>query len=317
MLYLIQHLIRFLRESVHEKKRGPCMKEKLKTAFSTRQYMIAGDFEIYYYRDRGLPEVNSHRHDYYEYYFFLEGDVSIEIETRTFRLHPGDVILIPPGVRHHAVIHSNERSYGLFVFWISRTYYEHLTSQSKDYDYLVTHIRDRQNHIFHTDSIEFNGIQSRLFRLIEENHSQRFGKQTMLANLISDLLLHLNRLVYEKDHPGRKEVKESLYSQVVRYIDGHLSDPLSLDSIASAFFVSKYHVSHVFKENIGMSVHQYITKKRLGACREAILGNAEISSVYRQYGFQDYTSFFRAFKKEYGCSPSTYRQSRTGVSERV
>ena len=56
------------------------MKKNLQTKFSSRQYMLSGDFEIYYYCDRELKKVESHVHDYYEFYFFLEGDVSIEIE---------------------------------------------------------------------------------------------------------------------------------------------------------------------------------------------------------------------------------------------
>ena len=59
-----------------------------------------------------------------------------------------------------------------------------------------------------------------------------------------------------------------------------------------------------------MSIHQYITKKRLALCKEAILGNANISEVYQAYGFGDYSSFFRAFKKEYGISPKDYREKQ-------
>ena len=71
--------------------------------------------------------------------------------------------------------------------------------------------------------------------------------------------------------------------------------------------MSKYHIAHVFKDNIGMSIHQYITKKRLNLCKEAISGGMSITDAYHRFGFGDYSSFYRAFKKEYGISPKDYR----------
>ncbi len=51
------------------------MKKKLQTKFSTRQYMLLKDFEIYYYNDSHFSGVQSHIHNYFEFFLFLEGDV--------------------------------------------------------------------------------------------------------------------------------------------------------------------------------------------------------------------------------------------------
>ena len=47
------------------------MKKNLQSAFHTRQYMLSKDFEIYYYSDYYLSKVESHTHNYYEFYFFV------------------------------------------------------------------------------------------------------------------------------------------------------------------------------------------------------------------------------------------------------
>ena len=57
------------------------MKKNLQTAFITRQHMLSRDFELYYYNDHNLSKVDLHSHNYYEFYFFMEGDVSIQIGT--------------------------------------------------------------------------------------------------------------------------------------------------------------------------------------------------------------------------------------------
>ena len=67
------------------------MKKNLQTAFITRQHMLSRDFELYYYNDHNLSKVDLHSHNYYEFYFFMEGDVSIQIGTEVYPIHFGDI----------------------------------------------------------------------------------------------------------------------------------------------------------------------------------------------------------------------------------
>ena len=113
--------------------------------------------------------------------------------------------------------------------------------------------------------------------------------------------------------PEKKVTDASLYANLVEYIENHLDEELSLERLAEEFYVSKYHIAHVFKDNIGLSIHQYITKKRLLLCEEAIRAKMNITDVYQTYGFGDYSSFYRAFKKEYGLSPKEYRDMQVEI----
>ena len=109
------------------------MKKNLQTTFSTRQNMLSRDFEIYYYNDTfqnsHYYNVNSHVHNYYEFYFFLEGNVTMNIEGALHALNPGDVIIIPPNVPHHAV------ATGKAVPYISGTSISQVFSQYGFKDY--------------------------------------------------------------------------------------------------------------------------------------------------------------------------------------
>lgn len=287
------------------------MKKNLQTEFNPRQYMLSKDFELYYYNDKAPHKVAPHTHSYYEFYFFLEGDVSLQVGQDAYPLHFGDIFLIPPGVSHHLVIHDSNIPYRRFIFWISQEYCRYLLSQSTDYGYLFQYVELQKSYIFHNSKIEFHTVESRIIRLLEEMNTSHFGKKTQLSLCVNDLLLYLNRMFYERSHPQSRSEQTSLYQNLVAYIEDHVDEDLSLEKLAETFFVSKYHISHVFKENLGMSVHQYITKKRLALCRESILGNRSITESYLTYGFGDYSSFYRAFKKEYGISPKDFRDMNT------
>ncbi len=284
------------------------MKKNLQTTFSPRQYMLSRDFEIYYYNDRKLHSVQNHTHDYYEFYFFLEGDVSITIDQTIHPLTPGDVVLIPPDVPHFITVHSDAIPYRRFVFWISQTFCNDLRALSEDYIYIMKQTVQTGQYIFHYDVIAFNSLQSKVYQLIEELQSNRFGKMAKVSLCVKDLLLHLNRTVYEFHHFTTGGSEQSLYQNLIQYIEQHLDEDLPLERLANEFFVSKYHIAHVFKDNIGISIHQYIMKKRLAVCRDAILSNTSISEAYLQCGFKDYSSFYRAFKKEFGISPKEYSE---------
>lgn len=279
-------------------------KNELITPFSTRQYMFSKDYEIYYYSDKPGQAVSGHSHDYYEFYFFLEGNVNIVIENKSIHVKPGDFLIIPPGVVHRPEYLDDTTPYRRFVLWISKAYADKLLQVSDDYGYLFKIINKSREYQFENDIIEFNDLQSRLFSITDEVKGHRFGKDARISLLINDLMITLNRMVFERNSSAKLSSKGRLSESVAQFIETHLEEDLSLDRLELEFFISKYHISHSFKEEKGISVHKYIQMKRLEAAKRAITLGNPVTEIYELYGFGDYSAFYRSYKKMFGESPA-------------
>ncbi|MSS09201.1 MULTISPECIES: helix-turn-helix domain-containing protein [Clostridia] len=284
------------------------MRKELSTGFNERQYMNSGEFEVFFYKDLDLNHVVDHSHSYYEVYFFLNGDVTYDVEGKQYPLQYGDYLLIPPEVKHHPIFHSTGKTYQRIVLWISRNYFETMCSWSEDFSYSFRYVSENNHYHFRRDFVTFQNIQGRLLDLLEEIHGNKAFHKLNSELQIHSFMLLLNRITYDMLHQVPAVYENVLYLNLCDYINNHLEENLSLDHLASFFYASKYHISHVFKDNMGISLHQYILKKRLQASKNGILSGIPFGDLYHQYGFSDYTSFYRAFKKEFGLSPKEFRE---------
>lgn len=284
------------------------MTNKHATEFDNRQYMIHDKFELYYYENTLLSGVELHKHNYYEILFFVEGKVTMNIENTSYPLKSGDILIVPPNTLHNIVNHDLSIPYRRFVLWVSRPYYRSIINFSNDLSYIFDNTKKKKEYLYPNDLIVFNAIQSKLFALIDEIHSVRYAKDIKIGTSIYDLVIQLNRMAYKTSETEVYKNHNRLFPNIIQYIENHIHEELTLVSIAETFYVSKFYVAHAFKDKFGISVHKYIIKKRLQMVCDALMNNENITDVFHQYGFKDYSSFYKAFKKEYGYSPKEYKE---------
>ncbi|MBQ8529176.1 MAG: helix-turn-helix transcriptional regulator [Clostridia bacterium] len=118
--------------------------------------------------------------------------------------------------------------------------------------------------------------------------------------LLSELVLRLSLLTSGQD--GSEE--GDLIAEVIRYLNGNLTADISLDSLSRRFFVSKYYLCRAFKRRSGISIHGYVTAKRIAYAKQLIAKGETATSVAYKVGYGDYSAFYRAYLKETGTSPT-------------
>lgn len=102
-------------------------------------------------------------------------------------------------------------------------------------------------------------------------------------------------------------------NQVVEYIEEHLTEDLSLESIADFAGVSDYHFRTVFFHLAGMTLNEYVKNRKLSEANKDLLSGEKVTDVAFKYGYQSVDGFTRAFKKWSGFLPSDV--TKTGVSK--
>jgi AraC-type DNA-binding domain-containing proteins len=103
---------------------------------------------------------------------------------------------------------------------------------------------------------------------------------------------------------------DTTVNSIIKYINENLSRNLSIDILSEKFFVSRYYIMHRFKTCTGYSIHNYIVQKRLIMANALIKSGKPATEASLECGFNDYSSFMRAFKKMFGHSPRQYLKNK-------
>lgn len=278
--------------------------------FNPRQEMLRPDFEIEHKWDADLKDVELHHHDFYEVNFLISGDVTYVIESRVYHVRPGDMLIINPRELHQVYIQANAEPYERYMLWIDPTQLQQLSSEQTDLCRCFDMTRPNYGNLLRLSPEQRKAIPSMMEALLQEQAQPAFGSDLLRRNLLTELMVHLNRLADMQDAAPESEPDgNTVVAQVIDYINQEYYNSISLDQLAERFFISKYHLSHEFNKQMGTGIYQYIQKKRLLIARQLMAQGQKPVEVYAACGFGDYAAFFRAFRKVYGLSPRAYVQS--------
>ena len=276
--------------------------------FEHRQSMKCKTFEVFHYYDAKPQKVSVHHHDFYEIYFFLGGDVSYWIEGKTYKLEQGDLLLISPMKLHQPIAHENI-PYKRIVLWIDRNY---LLSKSSDKTDLTECFNGEEDNItlLNPNAMMRGRLAELLELLARETRGNEFGSNHYAEGLFLQLMVEINRIAKRNNEKYSYSETPSLVNRVVSYINDNYNENISLDMLAKRFFVSKYHLSHEFGEQIGIGVYKYLTFKRLTVAKELLVEGHTATEVCERCGFHNYATFYRIFKAKYGMSPSDFTEHK-------
>ena len=256
-------------------------------------------FKGFYYHhtcdNHPLPtEFSRHCHNMYEIIYIKKGNGTFFVEGSKYSIYPSCLLVFKPREFHCISISSKTPYERLVVHFDESIVFENPAL-------LLDIFHNRELGINNIYPDIRNKIPATLERISSCSELSEPERSIMAKLILNELLVILhNEFVINPGH----ESSEKLIIRIVNYINENISTQLRLEELADKFFISKYHLGHMFKKHTGLSVMEYIVRKRVVMSQQLISEGCQASTAATMSGFNDYSAFYRAYTKYLGTKPS-------------
>lgn len=275
--------------------------EKIKRSY------LNEDFRFFHLKDKKSENHVFHYHDFNKIVIFISGDVTYAIEGKHYKLRPWDILFVSSSEVHKPIINPNEY-YERIVIWVNSKF---LIDHSDDTCDLLNCFKATERErdcLVRANPDNINTIRDTLFFLEKSIRNSEFGARIIQNAYFIQLIVYLNRIMlksHSKETDRDVQFDERIIN-ILTYINENLENDLSIENIAEKFYINRYYLMHNFKSQTGYTLHNYILQKRLAKASMLIKSGIQMGIVAEKCGFQDYSSFVRAFKRDFGLSPKQY-----------
>lgn len=264
---------------------------------------LNSNFKIFHLVDKGMTPIGFHFHDFHKILLLMKGNVSYCVEGRTYDLQADDIVFVPAGEVHRPVLHDTA-IYERIIIYISKDYLNTYRTDNYDLAQCLIEAHQKQSHVLRAPAFGTTKLGQIVRELEQSLDSNEYANELYHNLLFLEFMIQLNRVAI---HDGIEYLSNSSSNKkmidVIDYLNEHLTDDLSIDFLAETFYLSRYHLMHAFKEETGYTIGNYLSTKRLLLARDRIRQGEPITNVCYECGFRNYSTFSRAYKKNFGCSP--------------
>jgi len=246
-----------------------------------------------------------HWHNDLELLLVIEGSVIVNTADKEYLLKKDDLFLLNCNEVHSlAKTKENNTLIALqFDSKLSKTYYP-----------MLQRIRFLEKKIDKSKFPDcYNALRNYLLDFVMDYYKKERGYEFKLMSILNMMIYYLIRWVPYKETEESKlrAEKKNLerLSRIIDYMEENYSQKISLKDLAAREKLDMYYLSHFIKKNLGITFREYVNKKRLEKAVELMTLNKWTNTeIYIEAGFSDNRYLCNAFIKEFGCTPSQFRQ---------
>lgn len=274
-----------------------------------RGYLLE-NFRLFHLRSPGGATTELHYHEFCKVLLLVSGGGGYFIGTQRYQLRSGDILLIGSRTLHRPEL-DEHTPYERIIIYISPEYLRRTSTQECE---LMSVFSGRRGPVLRLGEEARRKIFALAYSLELDLQSQGFGREILGNAGMLQLMVELGRRMESAPalQPSPLTGGSGRIRDVAEYVDAHLTEDLDIDTIAQRFFISRYHLMRLFRQETGITLHQYITRKRLLLARELMDGGMRATQACYQCGFRSYSSFTRASAAQLGTTPT----GRSGAAHR-
>lgn len=272
--------------------------------YEKKGYLLE-DFRLFHLQGAQGVKAEYHYHEFCKLLLLVSGSGGYSVEGQRYALQPGDIVLVGSRAVHRPEF-APDAPYERIIVYIDPEFLRRRSTPDCD---LPDIFSGKQGHVLRSSK------QQRLFTLAsaleQELSGREFGRVILSTGALLRLLVEIGRELARSSpqNPDPIAPGDSRVLQLMEYIRSHAAEDLSIDALADHFYMSKYHMMHLFREETGQSIYGYLTQQRLGLARALISGGMRATEAAFRSGFATYSSFTRAYGKQFGTTPTGRNRS--------
>lgn len=279
--------------------------------YEKRGYLLE-DFRLFHLRGAQGAKTDFHYHEFCKLLFLISGTGSYWAEGRHYHLEPGDVVLLGSRCVHKPEF-APDAPYERVIIYISPEFLQRSSTEDCD---LSECFSGQFGHVYRPQAAAGQQFSKLISALEQELSGQAYGRILLSRGLLLRILVGIGRDLRQGSGIPADPTHwaDPRIAQIQAFIDEHLEEELTIDQIAEAMFLSKFHMMRLFRAHTGQSIHQYLQQKRLMQAREWIRQGISATDAAFRCGFGSYSAFTRACAKHFGTTP-TGRQTAARLEE--
>ncbi len=233
-----------------------------------------------------------HTHTTFQISALLDGSCIYHVEGTAYPMSPGDLIVTFPQEIHYIEICPGIPCERVSINF-GPNFFNALDPEKKLHQPFTEREPGLQNHYPGT---RFPQLLSQT-RLLLQAGNDRFQIITQLIELLVQIQDSFMQMEY------RDLRSNTLENRIMHYINRHLKADLRVEALCEKFYISRAQLYRRFIKATGATVSQYVETKRLLSARKMLLLGESPSYISQELGFQNYSTFYRAYVRYFGYSP--------------